>query len=80
MATAVGGNPEVVIHGETGLLVPARDPAAMSQAMLRLSRDAVLSRQLGLAGRQRAVTHFEVRRVVAAYEALYTPERMKDEG
>src|SRR6202011_4898704 len=39
VATHVGGNPEVVADGETGLLTPPGDPAALAQAMLRLRRD-----------------------------------------
>jgi glycosyltransferase involved in cell wall biosynthesis len=70
-ATRVGGNPEVVADGETGLLVPPRDPAALANAMLRLWRDADLARRMGSAGRCRVEEHFDVRRMVARYEAMY---------
>jgi glycosyltransferase involved in cell wall biosynthesis len=73
VATRIGGNPEVVAEGETGLIVPARDPAALAQAILRLQRDADEGRQMGLAGRRRVEEHFDVRRMVAAYESLYLP-------
>lgn len=71
VATHVGGNPEVVIAEETGLLVPARDPAALAAALLRVHRDAEMARRLGEAGRHRAETLFDVRHMVACYEALY---------
>jgi glycosyltransferase involved in cell wall biosynthesis len=71
VATHVGGNPEVVAAGETGLLVPARDPAALAGALLRLYDDAAAGRRLGLAGRRRVEAHFDVRRMVARYEDLY---------
>jgi glycosyltransferase involved in cell wall biosynthesis len=71
VATRVGGNPEVVADGVTGLLVPARDPAALAHAMLRLWCDADLGRRMGQAGRRHVEEHFDVRQMVARYEALY---------
>ena len=71
VATDVGGNPEVVSHGETGLLVAPRDPAALARAIWRVWSDRNLGRELGAAGRRRVEKHFEVRRMVAQYEKLY---------
>jgi glycosyltransferase involved in cell wall biosynthesis len=71
VATRVGGTPEVVADGETGLLVPPREPAALATALARVGRDADLARRLGAAGRRRAERHFDVRRVVADYERMY---------
>ena len=73
VATKVGGNPEVVIDGETGRLVPARSPEALAVAMLELWRDPERSTALGVAGRARAERFFDVRETVARYEALYRP-------
>jgi len=70
-ATAVGGNPEVVAEGETGLLTPARDPARMAQAMLALHRDRALRARMGDAARRRVEAHFDIRGMVSRYEALY---------
>jgi glycosyltransferase involved in cell wall biosynthesis len=75
VATRIGGNPEVIAEGETGLIVPARDPAGLAAALLRLQRDPDESRRMGLAGRRRVEEHFDVRRMVAEYEALYEPQR-----
>jgi glycosyltransferase involved in cell wall biosynthesis len=74
VATSVGGNPEVVVDGETGLLVPPRDPAALADAFLRLRRDDADRRRLIAAGRERVEEWFDVRRMVADYEAHYAAE------
>src|SRR5262249_28267990 len=71
VATRVGGNPEGVADGETGLLVPPADPASLSAAVLSLLRDPQRGRCMGQAGRRRAERHFEVGRMVARYEGLY---------
>jgi glycosyltransferase involved in cell wall biosynthesis len=46
VATRAGGIPEIVREGETGLLVPPRDPGALAEAVVRLLNDATLSRRL----------------------------------
>ena len=71
VATDVGGNREVVVQGETGLLVPPRSPESLAAALLRLSRDPVQARDMGIAGRQRVASKFDLRRVVRSYENLY---------
>ncbi len=75
VTTKVGGNPEVVEDGRTGVLVPARDSAALAEGILRLAGDPDTAQLLGRAGRRRVETHFDVRRMVAAYERLYAPAR-----
>lgn len=54
----VGGIRYSVVHGETGLLVPSRDPAALAGALVTLKRDPALSRQMGAAGLERARAMF----------------------
>ena len=71
VATQVGGNPEVVADGETGLLVPPGDPAALAAAMLRLRGNEWERRRMGQAGRRRVERRFDVRRMTAEYERLY---------
>jgi len=71
VATAVGGTPEAVADGETGLLVPSRDPDALAQAIARLLRDPELWRKMGQAGRRRVEQHFSVEQMVRRTESLY---------
>jgi glycosyltransferase involved in cell wall biosynthesis len=77
VATRVGGNPEIVEEGETGLLVPAKSPAELARAMLDVWGDPERSRNMGLLGRQCVEQHFDVRRMVADYETLYTNLRQR---
>lgn len=56
VATRVGGTPEVVADGETGLLVPAGDPAALARALDEVLGDRARAARLGAAGRARLVT------------------------
>jgi glycosyltransferase involved in cell wall biosynthesis len=58
VATAVDGTPEAVADGETGLLVPPADPAALASAVNRLLGDRALAERMGRAGRARAEAEF----------------------
>jgi len=71
VATRVGGIPEVVEDGLTGLLMPPEDPFALAQAILRVLRDADLRRRLGEAGFARVRERFGVERMVAETAAVY---------
>jgi glycosyltransferase involved in cell wall biosynthesis len=71
VATTAGGIPEVVVDGETGLLVPPRDHAAMAHAIVRLLSDEGLRRRMGAAGLARARERFTVERMVAETAAVY---------
>ena len=71
VATAVGGVPEQVADGLTGILVPARNPKALSEALLTLARDLDRRRAMGRAGRQRAEVEFPIARSVTALEQTY---------
>ncbi|MDD5556204.1 MAG: glycosyltransferase [bacterium] len=71
VATRVGGVPEAVEDGVTGLLVPARDPAALAGAIGRLLSDRDAARRMGMRGLDRARREFTVERMVGAYEDLY---------
>jgi glycosyltransferase involved in cell wall biosynthesis len=74
VGTAVGGTPELIVDGETGLLVPRRDPAALASALDRLLGDPALAARLGAAGRRRLETHFapgaSLERLLAVYRAV----------
>jgi glycosyltransferase involved in cell wall biosynthesis len=72
IATSVGGNPEIVLNGETGFLVPPRSPQAIAHAAARLIRDPDLRLAFGIKSRQRIVEHFSLNSMVRAHEQLYT--------
>ena len=71
VATAVGGIPEVVTSGETGLLVPPNDVDALVHAVESLIRDPARRLALGQAARQHARKYFSAGVIVPRYEALY---------
>lgn len=74
VATPVGGTPEVVADGETGLLVPSRDPGALAEAIRRLLADPELRGRMGDAGHRRAAERFSAdamfRRVLELYDEV----------
>jgi glycosyltransferase involved in cell wall biosynthesis len=72
IASDVGGLPEIVAAGATGVLVPPRDPDALAAAIVDLARDLDRTRALGAAGRRRAVDVFAQERCTARTEELYS--------
>ena len=70
LAARVGGVPEIVQDGVTGLLVPGDDAPALAQAMTRLAADASLRQSLGAAGRERA-QQFDWAAIAEQYLSLY---------
>jgi glycosyltransferase involved in cell wall biosynthesis len=71
VSTAVGGVPELVREGVTGLLVPSEDAGALAQALQALVDDPVRRQAMGAAARRHAVEHFDIRHTVRGYEQLY---------
>jgi len=70
VATSVGGVPEVVEHGVTGLLVPSENPSALSDALRSLANDSELRTRLGNSGRKRAIEEFDEERMFAEYAEM----------
>lgn len=70
ISTRHGGIPDVVLDGETGLLVDEGDVDGMAAAMIRLARDPVLAGQLGRAARARVTTEFSTERSVGVLEGI----------
>lgn len=71
VATRVGGNPDLVRDGETGLLVPPGDPEAFADAVVSLLNDPVRRRAMGQAGQERVQREFSLPAVARQYEEVY---------
>lgn len=71
VASRAGGLAELVVDGQTGLLVPPEAPDALADAVRTLSNDAELRHRMGQAGRARVETHFHIDATVSAHETLY---------
>lgn len=71
VATAVGGIPGAVKHGETGLLVPAGDEGALRDALRQLKLDRAEGKRLGERGREIAIGRYSSERMVREYLDLY---------
>ncbi len=71
VASDLSGIPELVTDGETGLLAPPRDAAALANALARLAADPALRRRLGEAGRERVLAEYDVERNAARLAARF---------
>jgi len=70
VSTNVGGPAETVLDGETGLLVPPRDPEALAAAVRRLLADPGLRARMGAAGRAHVLARLDVRHYAARFEEV----------
>jgi len=71
VATNVGPIPEVVINGETGLLVPPENAEELAEAIVRLAEDRDLACRMGEAGKKRLEDHFSLKGMLEQIEAIY---------
>ena len=71
VATNVGGNADLVEHGQTGYIVPSGDAQAMALRLLRLAGNPVRAEALGHAGRQRVQSNFSLQAMVSTYQSVY---------
>lgn len=71
VATNVGGNPEIIINGETGILVPVNDKDTMAQAIITLLKDRDRALLMGIKGRRRVEECFNINAMVKRTEKLY---------
>jgi len=71
VATCVGGNPELVVEGETGMLVPPSDPAAMANAIRTYLNHPELLKAHGQAGRKKVEQEFSMEKMVNGYMEVY---------
>jgi glycosyltransferase involved in cell wall biosynthesis len=71
VATMVGGLPEVVLHRQTGILVPPEEPDELAEAILFLLRNPDIARRMGESGRERVKNYFTPERVGDEVEKVY---------
>lgn len=71
VVTNVGGNPDVVVNGETGLLVEAKNPEALAQGMINLSEDRNRLVHMGGKAKVRVAEYFEYGQMIKNYDRLY---------
>lgn len=71
IATDVGGNADLVSHGETGIIVPVGDVEALASAIVELASRPADAAEMGAAGRRKAEQNFSLLSMVAAYQRLY---------
>ncbi|WP_435015367.1 glycosyltransferase [Tundrisphaera sp. TA3] len=71
VATAAPGTTELIVDGQTGLLVPVRNPPLLAQAMRRVIEEPGLGRRLAEAGRTRVETSFGASRMIGSFADLY---------
>jgi len=71
IATAVGGNVELVVEGQSGMLAPAANPNALAKAILSLALHPERSRKMGLHGRQLVEKNYSMEAMVGSYQRLY---------
>lgn len=74
VSTPIGGIPEIIEDGVSGLLVPPRDAPALAAALARLGGDPALRARLGAAARARIEERFDIARNIRQYVALFAPE------
>lgn len=71
IATSSGGNPELVEHDKTGILVPPKSPERLSEAMLKILKDQKQAFRMGEAGRRQIEKRFDMADCVHRYETMY---------
>ena len=71
LASAIGGNTDLLERGEAGLLLPADDPGAWARAIIRVVTDHDLAGRIGAAARRRIEAEFALEAVVDRYQELY---------
>lgn len=72
VATRVGGTPEIVLEGKTGLLVPRQDDQAMSVALIEMLNNLNKAKEMGVAGKKRVHELFTLDKMNHSYSKLYS--------
>lgn len=80
VATAVGGNADLVQHGKTGFIVPPADPKNMALRLVELAQNSELARMMGAAGRARVTAAFGMHSMVKTYQDVYESQLQRRHG
>jgi len=72
VATRVGGNPELILEGKTGFLVPSAEPEKLAEKIIFLLKDEKLRRKMGEEGKKRVKEKFSLEGMLKKYEELYS--------
>ena len=71
IATAVGGSADLVVHGQTGEIVPPADPQILARHIVAFAADPLRARNMGIAGRKRVEASFSMQAMVSIYRSVY---------
>jgi len=71
VATNVGGNPEAVVDGKTGFLVPSKNSSALADAIITILKDKKLTQSMGSEAKKRVETFFNMERMMSKMDNLY---------
>jgi glycosyltransferase involved in cell wall biosynthesis len=71
IVTNIGGHPELVVHNESGLVIPPKDPEAIARAILELYNDPEKKKRLGENARRRIETRFHIRETIRQTRRLF---------
>lgn len=77
VATAVGGNADLVVHGQTGYIVSPSDPQAMALRLVALASNSQRAHSMGQAGRQRVLATFSLPAMVSTYQRVYDQQMLR---
>ena len=80
LATDVGGNADLVVEGQTGMITQAGDPVAMARRLLDLAQAPTKAREMGLAGRARVEASFSMQAMVGNYLQVYDTQLQRARG
>ena len=79
-ASDVGGIPDIIRHGQTGLLCPQKDPEALARVILELLKDPERAEKLGRQGRELVEREFSWEHVLAQWDAFYAETAARSEN
>jgi len=71
VSTRVGGTPELIVHGKTGVLIPPHQPSLLAEAIEKLADDSAMRKRLGLAGRQSLETQHSFEQFTEQVGSVY---------